>query len=101
MWFFERHPFGEPPRVAPPSRSDTVALPTPGEIFQVHWDPNSEVTPLGGVASFADFFEATDVFDVWIADCPILYDSPNAPAVRDVLGTFFCRCSQVIAAMRT
>lgn len=87
MWFFERHPFGEVQDVAPSSQSDTVALKTPGGIFQVRWDPDSEVTPLGGVASFADFLDATGVFDAWIEDCPITYDSPNAPSVRDVIGT--------------
>jgi hypothetical protein len=27
------------------------------------------------------------LFDGWVADCPLHYTSPNAPAKRDVLGT--------------
>jgi hypothetical protein len=27
------------------------------------------------------------IYEPWIADCPLHYTSPNAPAKRDILGT--------------
>jgi hypothetical protein len=36
---------------------------------------------------FCQFLAASGLYASWVANCPLRYDSPNAPAVRDVLGT--------------
>ena len=61
---------------------DTYAGPV-----QVEWDPDAAVTPLGHLAFFAEYLKLSGRFDALVADCPLVYSSPNAPAKRDVLGT--------------
>jgi hypothetical protein len=39
------------------------------------------------VAFFVEYLKTAGLFDVWVADCPLDYRSPNSPAKRDVLGT--------------
>jgi predicted nicotinamide N-methyase len=53
----------------------------------VEWDTASALTPLGQMPFFIEFLKAGGVFDAWVDDCPLTYTSPNAPNVRDVLGT--------------
>jgi len=36
---------------------------------------------------FADFLKTAELFDPWVEECPLDYMSPNAPKVRDILGT--------------
>jgi hypothetical protein len=36
---------------------------------------------------FIDFLKQADLFDPWVADCPLYLSSPNAPRKRDLLGT--------------
>jgi hypothetical protein len=43
---------------------------------------------LGQLAFFAEFLEVSGLFERWVASCPMAYTSPNAPEVRDVLGTW-------------
>jgi hypothetical protein len=61
---------------------DTYAGPV-----QVEWDPDAAVTPLGHLAFFAEYLKLSGRFDALVADCPLVYLSPNAPSKRDVLGT--------------
>ncbi|MGB4910818.1 MAG: transposase, partial [Candidatus Dechloromonas phosphoritropha] len=61
---------------------------TPGSRFQVRWDENGSATALGQLAFFAEFLEVSGLFERWVAGCPMAYTSPNAPEVRDVLGTW-------------
>lgn len=44
---------------------------------------------MGQLVFFAQFLQTADLYDPWIAGCPLRYTSPNAPKVRDVLGTMF------------
>jgi hypothetical protein len=89
------HPAGEggsaPNQTAEAAISNPgpVALDTVGGRVHVEWDPQASVTPLGQLVFFAQFLKAADLFDPWVADCPLRYNSPNAPQVRDVLGTLF------------
>lgn len=53
----------------------------------VEWDATAPVTPLGQLAFFIDYLKQAGLFDAWVADCPLLLTSPNAPAKRDLLGT--------------
>jgi hypothetical protein len=61
---------------------------TPGGRFQVRWDEGGRATALGQLAFFAEFLEVSGLFDRWAESCPMAYTSPNAPEVRDVLGTW-------------
>ena len=61
---------------------------TPGGRFQVRWDENGSATALGQLAFFAEFLEVSGLFERWFESCPMAYSSPNAPQVRDVLGTW-------------
>ncbi len=51
------------------------------------WDAASALTPLGQMPFFIEFLKVSGVFEAWVGDCPLTYTSPNAPEVRDVLGT--------------
>ena len=62
---------------------DTFAGPV-----KVEWDASSPLTPLGQLVYFAEFLKVSGRFDAAVADCPLTYTSPNAPAVRDVVGTW-------------
>jgi hypothetical protein len=61
---------------------------TPGGRFQVRWDENGSATALGQLPFFAEFLEVSGLFEHWVEGCPMAYSSPNAPPVRDVLGTW-------------
>lgn len=66
----------------------TVALDTFGGRVHVEWDPSAAVTPLGQLPFFIDFLKVSGLFDAWVTDCPLSYESNNASAKRDVLATF-------------
>ena len=53
----------------------------------VEWAPDVAVTPLGQLPFFIDYLKQAELFDAFVADSPLRYRSPNAPKVRDVLGT--------------
>ena len=77
------HRSGEQPEVdAWSATADTFA----GRMH-VEWDAEAPVTPLGQLAFFIDYLKQAGLFDAWVADCPLLLSSPNAPAKRDLLGT--------------
>ena len=61
---------------------------TAGGRIEVKWDHRSNATAMGQLAFFAEFLEATGLFERWVEHCPLRYTSPNAPKVRDVLGTW-------------
>jgi hypothetical protein len=61
---------------------------TPGGRLHVHWDEEASATALGQLAFFAEFLEVSGLFARWVERCPLAYTSPNAPTVRDVLGTW-------------
>ena len=54
---------------------------------RVEWDQEAAMTPLGQLPFFVDFLKTSGLFDAFVSDCPLRYQSPNAPARRDVLGT--------------
>ncbi len=61
---------------------------TPGGRFQVRWGEGGSASALGQLAFFAEFLEVSGLFEHWVEGCPMDYTSPNAPQVRDVLGTW-------------
>jgi len=60
---------------------------TLGGRMHVRWDEGAAATPHGQLVFFAEFLQATGVFDQWVSSCPLAYLSGNAPDKRDVLGT--------------
>ena len=79
-------PMGEQPVVESRSAGPVVADTFSGRIH-VEWDSTATVTPLGQLPFFIEYLKQGSLFDGWVADCPLHYTSPNAPAKRDVLGT--------------
>jgi hypothetical protein len=65
----------------------SVAVDTFGGRIHVEWSPEAAVTPLGQLPFFVEFLKTAELFEPWVADCPLEYRSPNAPSVRDILGT--------------
>jgi len=66
----------------------TMRVQTLGGAFTVQWDEKSCATSLGQLTFFAEYLEATGLFERWLQGCPLKYTSPNAPNVEDVLGTW-------------
>jgi hypothetical protein len=67
---------------------EAMRVQTPGGVFSVRWDVRGSATALGLLAFFAEYLEATGLFEGWLKSCPLSYASPNAPALVDVLGTW-------------
>jgi len=65
-----------------------MSIATPGGRIRVRWDTRANATAMGQLAFFAEFLEVAGLFDRWVQQCPLHYSSPNAPKVRDVLGTW-------------
>ncbi len=55
--------------------------------IHIEWDHNAAVTPMGQMPFFIEFLKASGIYEKFIEDCPLVYKSPNAPTVQDVLGT--------------
>jgi hypothetical protein len=88
------HPEGEPQNsVLSPSQAAAALQPTRvpldlhGKRLYVEWDPYAPVTPLGQLVYFSQFLATAGLFRDWVADCPLRYQSPNAPTLTDLLGT--------------
>ena len=64
-----------------------VSLDTFAGKVHVEWDPQGAVSPLGQLPFFIEFLKVSGLYDHFIATCPLTYSSPNAPGVRDVMGT--------------
>jgi hypothetical protein len=60
---------------------------TYGGSIHVKWDETAAVTPFGQLAFFIEFLKTAGLWDGWVKECPVIYESPNAPAKADVLGT--------------
>ena len=80
------HLSGEPLPVAP-QPAPRIAVDTFDGRVHIEWDPEAPVTPSGQLAFFVAFLKTSGLFDRLVASCPLRYSSPNAPKVRDVLGT--------------
>lgn len=80
------HPTGEH-KSLPISSSNPAVVETFDGRVHVEWSPDSAVTPLGQLPFFIEFLKIAGLFDPWVAESPLHYESPNAPDKRDVLGT--------------
>jgi hypothetical protein len=79
---------GEAKRKAMVGSAQSIALDTFGGRIHVEWDPVAAVTPLGQLPFFIEFLKVSGLFDAWVADCPLAYQSNNASDKRAVLATF-------------
>jgi hypothetical protein len=68
-------------------RPSRVAVDTFAGRIHVEWDPDAAVTPMGQLPFFIEFLKVSGVYDSFADECPLRYTSPNAPKIRDVLGT--------------
>lgn len=55
--------------------------------YDVQWDDQSKTTSMGGLVYFAQYLNASGLFDRLCEDAPLGYVSNNAPKDRDVIGT--------------
>ena len=55
----------------------------------MEWDPQAAVTPMGQLPFFIEFLKTAELFEPWVADCPLQWASPNAPSKPDILGFNF------------
>ena len=81
------HPTGETETTTLMPFAGPVAVDTFGGRVHVEWDPQAAVTPLGQLPFFTEFLQVSGLFGPWVAHCPLVLTSPNAPSKRDVLGT--------------
>jgi len=77
----QSHPLVEP------THDEEIRLETMGGTVRVEWDRDVSVSPYGSVVFFAQMLKDTGVYQKWVAECPLCYESPNAPSKADVLGT--------------
>ena len=66
---------------------DPLPVDTLGRRFHVEWDPDAPVTPLGQLVFFSQFLATAGLFGDWVKGCPLRFQSNNAPALNDLLGT--------------
>ena len=69
------------------AQGGNLDIPAFGGPMGIRWDEGARVTPWGGLAYFATFLRTTRLFDRLVEDAPFAYASPNAPNVRNVVGT--------------
>lgn len=67
---------------------EAMVVDAPGGRIHVQWDHDASATPNAQLTFFAEFLAATGIYESWVSSCPLTYSSPNAPAKRDVLGTW-------------
>jgi hypothetical protein len=70
------------------AKKQSVAVDTFGGRVHIEWDPQAAVTPLGQLPFFIQFLKVSGLFDAWVAECPLVYQSNNASSKRAVLATF-------------
>jgi len=81
------HPPGENQKHRIAQTINRIPVDTYGGRVYVEWNHETPVTPLGQLSFFIEFLRRTELFDNWIEQCPLTLSSPNAPEIRDVLGT--------------
>lgn len=62
-------------------------LDTFGGAIRVLWDEEAAVTPFGQMPFFIEFLKTAGLWKTWVQECPVRYESPNAPTKEDLLGT--------------
>lgn len=81
------HPLGEEKTGSAGSLDTPVFVDTYGGRVHVEWDRSAAVTALGQLVFFIDFLKTAELFDPWVEECPLVYQSNHAPQKVEVLGT--------------
>ena len=81
------HPAGESGNAGFGLEGLTDSLDTFAGKVQIRWVPDGAVSTLGLLPFFTEFLKASGLFDAFVNDCPLTYNSANAPQARDVVGT--------------
>ena len=45
-------------------------------MFEVQWNNEGKATAMGQLAFFAEFLQASGLFEHWLRSCPLRYSSP-------------------------
>ena len=69
--------------------SEPLVLDTFGGRLHVKFDDTAGATVLGQLPFFVEFLQHSGLYERWVNACPLVYASPNAPRVENVLGTLF------------
>jgi len=83
------HPVGEAKLPAKTALFEAVEVDTYAGKVHIEWDQDAAVTPIGQLPFFIQFLKLGGRFDPWVKDCPLHYQSNNAPKKVDVLGSLF------------
>jgi hypothetical protein len=81
------HPAGEQPPIEQGAALAPAILDTWAGPVRVEWDPTAPLTPYGQLPFFIEYLKVAGLLGALVADCPLSYTSPNAPGLREVLGT--------------
>ena len=73
------HPSGEQTSAVNKVLPEAVEVETYAGKLQIEWDPDAAVTPIGQLPFFIQFLKLGGRFDPWVDDCPLTYQSNNAP----------------------
>jgi len=52
-------------------RGEAMQVCTPGGMVEVRWDERGTATAMGQLAFFAEYLEATGLFEGWLRTCPL------------------------------
>lgn len=66
---------------------DKLLLNGCGERYEVQWDSDAKVTPMGSLVFFAQYLQTGGLMERLLEGTPLKYKSNNAPKAGDVLGT--------------
>ena len=67
---------------------EALGLQSASGQIKVRWDENGKATAQGQMAFFIEFLTTSGLFDQWVGDCPLNYNSPNGSTARDIVGTW-------------
>src|SRR4051812_6875870 len=81
------HPVGECALPAKRAESVLLEVDTFDGKLHIEWDPDASVTPIGQLPFFIQYLKLGHRFLSWVEDCPLDYESNNAPSKVDVLGS--------------
>ena len=87
--FFPTHPSGDHNLSIKNPLSEAIEVDTYAGKVEIQWDQTAAVTPIGQLPFFIQFLKIGGRFDPWVNDCPLDYNSNNAPKKIDVLGSLF------------
>ena len=82
----EVHPVGEEPS-AVEGPAAGAGVETFGGRVQVEWDPEAQVTAFGPATYFIEFLKTSGLWAEWVKECPLSYQSRNAPKKEEILAT--------------